>query len=59
MITMQGFSLTEVLIALLLLSTTSIALLKQEWHITQFFQQARNEVEGLLSENNALERGRV
>lgn len=57
--TIHGFSLTEVLIALLLLSTTSLALLKQEWHITQFFQQTRDRMDKLLQEDNAIERGLV
>ena len=54
--TIQGFSLTEVLIALLLLSTTSLALLKQEWQITQFFQQTRVRMDALMQEDNAMER---
>ena len=55
--TTHGFSLTEVLISLLLLTTSSLALLKQEWHITQFFHQMYHRMDGLLQEENALEAG--
>ena len=54
---MHGFSLTEVLVSLLLLTTTSLALLKQEWHITQFFHQTRIRMDALLQEDNAAEHG--
>lgn len=36
----QGFSLAEVLVALLLVTTTSLALLQQQWQTNQLFNQA-------------------
>lgn len=53
----HGFSLTEVLVSLLLLSTTLLVLLKQEWHITQFFYQTCVGMDVLLMEDNAAEQG--
>jgi len=35
----EGFSLTEVLVSLLLLTTTSLALFKQQWQVSQLFNQ--------------------
>jgi prepilin-type N-terminal cleavage/methylation domain-containing protein len=35
-----GFTLTEVLIALLLMTTTSLALVNQQWQMTQLFNQS-------------------
>jgi prepilin-type N-terminal cleavage/methylation domain-containing protein len=55
--TTHGFSLTEVLISLLLLTTSSLALLKQEWHITQFFHQMYRRMDALLQEENTIEVG--
>ncbi len=53
----HGFSLTEVLIALLLVTTTSLALLTQQWHVSQLFRQAHSRMNALLQEDNAIERG--
>ena len=53
----HGFSLTEVLISLLLLTTSSLALIRQEWHITQFFHQMYHRMDALLQEENTLEIG--
>jgi prepilin-type N-terminal cleavage/methylation domain-containing protein len=55
--TTHGFSLTEVLISLLLLTTSSLALIRQEWHITQFFHQIYYRMDDLLQEENTLEVG--
>lgn len=54
--TSRGFSLTEVLISLLLLTTTSLALLTQQWHVSQLFNQAHTRMNGLLRADNAAER---
>ncbi len=35
----DGFSLTEVLISLMLLTTTVLALSKQQWQVAQWFNQ--------------------
>ena len=35
----EGFSLTEVLVSLLLLTTTSLAVFKQQLQVTQLFNQ--------------------
>jgi len=35
----EGFSLTEVLVSLLLVTTTSLALFKQQWQVSQLFNQ--------------------
>ncbi|GGI80342.1 type IV pilus modification PilV family protein [Legionella impletisoli] len=52
----HGFSLTEVLISLCLITTTSLALLHQQWQITRLFNQfhlqssALNELDSLSEE---------
>lgn len=51
----DGFSLTEVLISLGLLTTTSLALIKQQWHTTQFFNQLLRQNHALIQLNNATE----
>ena len=57
MSTHQGFSLTEVLVSLLLITSTSLALLKQQWQVSQLFNQARLRTEALSQLDNASERG--
>lgn len=52
----NGFSLTEVLISLLLLTTTLLGLLKQQWHISQLFNQTHARLISVLQQDNALER---
>lgn len=37
----QGFSLTEVLVSLVLMTSVSLLLLKQQWHISQLFNQTQ------------------
>lgn len=51
----QGFSLTEILVALVLISGTSLALLKQQWHVTHLFNQAQFHADALLQLDNATE----
>ena len=52
----QGFSLTEVLLSLLLMTTTSLALLKQQWHVSQFLNQMYRRADALSQLDNATER---
>ncbi len=52
----DGFSLTEVLVSLLLVTTTSLALLTQQWRVSQLFNQAHNRMGALLQSDNAAER---
>lgn len=56
MSTNQGFSLTEVLVSLLLITSTSLALLKQQCHVSQLFTQMNIRAGALLEEDNAAER---
>ena len=50
-----GFSLIEVLISLLLVSTTSLALLQQQWHVSQLFNQAHIRMKALFELDNTFE----
>ena len=43
----HGFSLIEVLVSLLLVTSTSLALLKQQWQTSQFFNQAHLRMQAL------------
>jgi prepilin-type N-terminal cleavage/methylation domain-containing protein len=52
----QGFSLTEVLVALLLVTTTSLTLLHQQWQASQFFNQALLRSLALVQLDNNSER---
>ena len=51
----RGFSLTEVLVSLLLVSTTSLALLTQQWQISQLVNHAHAGMNTLLEKDNILE----
>ena len=50
-----GFSLIEVLISLLLVSTTSLALLQQQWHVSQLFNQSHIRMKALFELDNTFE----
>lgn len=50
-----GFSFTEVLISLLLVSTSSLAVLTQQWHISQLFNDAYIRMNALLEIDNTFE----
>lgn len=52
----DGFSLTEVLVSLLLLTTTVLGLLKQQWYISQLFNQAHTRMCDLSQHDNLAER---
>lgn len=54
--TTQGFSLTEVLVSLLLVTTTSLGLLTQQWRVSQLFNQANIRLNDLLQQDNSAER---
>ncbi len=53
--TSYGFSLTEVLVALLLVTTTILALLTQQWRVAQLFNQVHVRMNVLLKSDNAFE----
>lgn len=54
--TTQGFSLTEVLVSLLLVTNTSLALLTQQWHVSQLFNETHLYMSVLLEQDNDAER---
>lgn len=56
MSTNQGFSLTEVLVSLVLITSTSLALLKQQWQVSQLFTQTDIRANRLSQSDNAVER---
>lgn len=56
MSTNQGFSLTEVLVSLVLITSTSLALLKQQWQVSQLFTQTDIRASTLSQSDNAVER---
>ena len=55
----QGFSLVEVLLSLSLMTGTSLGLLKQQWQVTQLFNQIEGRNNTLLQLDNAVERLRA
>ena len=52
----SGFSLTEVLVSLLLVTSSSLALLTQQWHVHQLLNQLSTRVNGLIQLDNRSER---
>jgi Tfp pilus assembly protein PilV len=48
----HGFSLTEVLISLCLMATTILAVVKQQWHLTQLFNQVSTQQQALIELDN-------
>lgn len=52
---MHGFSLAEVLESLFLISSTSLALLTQQWHVSQLFNQAHTRMEMQIQADNITE----
>ena len=51
----QGFSLTEVLVSLLLMTTASLALSKHQWQTSQLFNQIYSRAKALSALDNAAE----
>ncbi|MBA2656322.1 MAG: hypothetical protein H0U70_04975 [Tatlockia sp.] len=49
---LKGFSYIEILIALLLISGTSLALLTQQWHLSQALNQSLRESLALIEVAN-------
>jgi len=56
MSTNQGFSLTEVLVSLVLITGTSLALLKQQCQVSQLFIQMNIRANALSHADNTSER---
>ena len=52
----QGFTLTEVLVSLFLMTTTSVALLKQQWQVSQLFNEIYARANALSQLDNVSER---
>jgi prepilin-type N-terminal cleavage/methylation domain-containing protein len=52
----QGFSLTEVLVSLLLISSTSLALLHQQWQLSHVLNQTIADSYALEQRDNNRER---
>jgi|GEM_PF-2406474 len=55
MIGMKGFSLVEVLVCLMLISGTSLVLLKQQGHLSQSARSILSEMTSLLLLDNSRE----
>lgn len=53
---MQGASLVEVLVSLLLVMGTSVPLLTQQWHASQMCNQEHLQMRRLLQDDNLFER---
>jgi prepilin-type N-terminal cleavage/methylation domain-containing protein len=51
----QGFSLTEVLVSLFLISSTSLVLLKQQWQVSHLFNQTKIRSQILFQIDNTTE----
>jgi prepilin-type N-terminal cleavage/methylation domain-containing protein len=52
----QGFSLTEVLVSLVLMTGTSLALLQHQWQVSQLYNHTHTRGSALLLLDNASER---
>ena len=52
----QGFSLTEVLVSLVLMTSTSLVLLKQQWQVSQLYNQVVTRAGALSQLDNVVER---
>ena len=53
--TSDGLSLTEVLVSLFIVTSASLALLKQQWHVSQFTHQIIRRNELVFQMDNASE----
>jgi type II secretory pathway component PulJ len=51
----QGFSLVDVFVSILLVSSLSLLLLKQQWHTSQLFNQTSLQMDALNHLKNAFE----
>ena len=52
----QGFSLTEVLVSLVLMTGTSLALLQHQWQVSQLYNHIHARTSALLLLDNSSER---
>jgi len=50
-----GFSLLEVLVAFLLMTSTSLLLVKQQWYIQKLFLQLSTQFDELIKLDNLFE----
>lgn len=53
--TCDGFSLTEVLLSLVIVTSASMALLQQQWHVGRYTHQINHRNEALRQLDNASE----
>ena len=53
--TSKGLSLTEVLVSLFLVTSTSLSIIQHQWHVSQFSNQIHRRNTGLSQLNNAFE----
>lgn len=51
-----GFSLAEVLVSLLLVSTTALALQTQQWRASQWFNAIHDAAQQRMKQDNGYER---
>lgn len=51
----QGFTLLEVLVSLMLMTTTSLAMLKYQWHLSQLFNHLQLRYQAFFYLDNASE----
>ena len=52
----QGFSLTDVLVSLVLMTGTSLALLQHQWQVSQFYNHTQTRGSAMLLLDNVSER---
>ncbi len=57
MSTLSGFSLTEVLVSLAIVTSTSMAMFNQHAYLVQLIQQIQHRQSQLLQQANAFESG--
>ncbi|MBA2651966.1 MAG: prepilin-type N-terminal cleavage/methylation domain-containing protein [Tatlockia sp.] len=58
MIKLKGFSLVEILVSLLVITGTSLALLSQQWRLSQALNQSLSELRHLIEIDNQNETNR-
>ena len=57
MINDQGFSLTEILVSLMLISSALLTLMHQEWQLSQNLNQTLTHSQALVRNDNTKEKG--
>ena len=53
--TCDGLSLTEVLVSLVIVTSASLALLQQQWHVSRYTHQINHRNEAVRQLDNASE----